>query len=87
MQTSFNPFNIEFKWTNDWYTWDHELAKREARRLRDDAYKALIKKGIKARKFTLPGQLCTKGGIGTGHPEINAVVNVYYVEYEYKIEN
>ena len=90
---SFNPVDYGFKWieqiirANDgvdygWYEFNsldaHELAKQK----RDERAKELKSSGHKIVKHTLKNQLITRGGIGSGHPEISVIVTVYEVSYD-----
>jgi len=83
-----NPADYTFEWTvptasepMGWYKWDrtiaHKLALRdrnkEARPLRENDYNPVL--------FSLRDQLITRGGIGSGHPEISLVVTVYGLNY------
>lgn len=76
-QHAFNPVDYGFVWTDDWYLFDHKYAHSCALKARNIAVKALRKSGYKVTNFTLRGQKITKGGIGSGHPEITLIVNVY----------
>lgn len=78
-QFVFNPADYNFEWTDDWYTWDADEARKVALKARNDKAKKLKAGGKKVRKFTLKNQLITRGGIGSGHPEISMVVNCYGV--------
>ena len=78
-QFIFNPADYNFEWVNDWYTWDAEAARIKALRTRNAKAKELKTAGKNTRKFTLKDQLITRGGIGSGHPEISMVVNCYGV--------
>lgn len=80
-QKTFNPANYEFRWTEDgWYEWDRKAAHSKALKARNAEAKALQAKGHKVVKSSMPNQMITRGGIGSGHPEITMCVNVYMVE-------
>lgn len=81
---SFNPADFEFQWTQDgtqygWYEWDREAAHKAAKRERDAAARAARKQGFEAKCWSNSGQLITRGGIGSGRPEIEMVVTVFHV--------
>lgn len=78
-QLMFNPADYKFEWSEDWYTWNVEEAHKQALKARNKKAKELKAAGKKTRKFTLRDQLITRGGIGSGHPEISLVVNCYGV--------
>ena len=79
-ETTFNPVDFGFEWTDDgWYRWDHRLAHAAALSARNGLARKLKKEGRPCRKFSVSSQLITKGGIGSGHPQIELVVNVYGV--------
>jgi hypothetical protein len=80
-QTIFNPAEYCFKWTTDWYTWDRKRAHSEALKARNAEAKKLRASGYHVRTWTLKDQLITRGGIGSGKPEISMVVNCYAVNY------
>jgi len=84
MQESFNPINYTFEWTDNWYKFYRESAHRKALAARNARYRELKEQGFQVRRFTIRNQLMTKGGIGTNHPQISLIVNVYYVEWEDK---
>ena len=78
MQRTFNPADFEFQWTDDgWYEWDHAEAHKMALRERNAAARTLRKEGRRVRSFSNPGQRISRGGIGSGHPHIELIVNVY----------
>ena len=80
-QRTFNPANFEFAWTADgWYTWDRTAAHSAALKARNTEAKRLQAQGKRVIKSSLPGQIITRGGIGSGHPEIDLCVTVYMVE-------
>lgn len=53
----------------------------EARKRRDIRFKELKAKGHNPRKFSLPNQLISVGGIGSGMPHNEYVVNAYGIDY------
>ena len=80
-QFSFNPVDFCFSWTADnWYEWDGEKARKEAMAARSAKAKDLQAQGLKVRKSSLSGQLITRGGIGTTHPEISHFVTVFKLD-------
>lgn len=77
-QQIFNPIDYAFSWTDDgWYTWDSKAAVKHARQARDRAVKQLKADGRTVSKFSLPGQLVRRGGIGSGKPDVEFVVTCY----------
>jgi len=83
-QQIFNPINYFFNWSNDWYQWNSKKAHEEAKRLRDKEAKRLKEEeGFKVKKFTIKNQLITRGGIGSGKPEISEIVTCYCLDYPY----
>ena len=80
-QKAFNPVNYFWTWTKDWYEWDREAAIKAARRDRDAEAKRLEARGYRVRKSSSPNQLITRGGIGSGHPQIEEIVTVYRLDY------
>lgn len=76
-QQTFNPIDYGFSWTDDWYTWDRKAGHSAALKARNAEAKRLQKAGYTVTKFTLSGQLVCRGGIGSGHPQIETVVNCY----------
>ena len=78
-QRTFNPADYTFEWTDGWYVWDSKEAHRQALKARNDTAKELKAAGKKVKKFSTRNQLITRGGIGSGHPEISMVVNCYGV--------
>ena len=86
MQHIFNPLNFGFTWTADnWYNFDHEAAHKEALKARNAMARKLRKEGHKVSCFSLPNQLVSRGGIGSGHPHIELVINSYGLN-AYKIK-
>lgn len=77
---SFNPVDYCFAWTSDgWYTWDSKAARAKALAERNAEAARLAKAGYTVRKYTVPSQRITLGGIGSGHPEVDFVVTVYFL--------
>ena len=77
MQFAFCPFDFCFEWTDTWYTWDAKEARKQALAARDAKVRELRAQNKTVTKWTLSDQLVRKGGIGTDHPEIDAVTSVY----------
>lgn len=78
MQKIFNPIDFHFEFTTDnWYSWDCEKAHKDALKERNILAKQLLSEGWAVHKFSLPKQLVSRGGIGSGHPHIEAIVNCY----------
>lgn len=78
MQLMFNPINYGFEFTPDgWYKFDRKAAHKAALSARNAKAKELRKVGKRVVLFTLADQLITRGGIGSGHPQIENVVSVY----------
>lgn len=80
IQKGFNPVNYCFKWTEDWYDWDSATGKKEAMKARNDYARELKKQGYTVKKWTLKDQLVRRGGIGSGHPDVEFWTNSYYVD-------
>ena len=80
MQKTFNPINYNWRWTEDWYEWDEETARRQALKERNAYAKKMKAQGHAVHKSTMSNQLISRGGIGSGHPHISLVVNVYMVD-------
>ena len=79
-QIIFNPIDFGFKWTNDgWYTFDSKTAQKAALKARNAFAKEEKAKGKRVSCFSLPNQLVREGGIGSGKPDVEFVVNVYGV--------
>ena len=77
-QIVFDPTDFGFEWTQDgWYKFDYKLASLAAKACRDRAVTILREQGRRVRAFTLRNQLRTLGGIGTGKPQIEEIVNCY----------
>lgn len=77
IQKMFSPLDYGFSWTENWYEWDSKSAKKIALQERNKEAKRLEREGYTVKKFTLSNQLCSRGGIGSGHPHVEFVVNVY----------
>ena len=76
-QQTFNPIDFTFTWTPDWYDWNRTQAHKQALAARNARAKKLRHQGKRVRCQTLKGQRITRGGIGSGHPQIEQVVSVY----------
>lgn len=77
-QQIFNPANFGFRFTDDgWYEFDSAAAHKAAKAARDEFAKEQKAAGRAIRKFTLPHQLISRGGIGSGKPHIELVVTCY----------
>ena len=76
-QQSFNPIDYTFEWTDDWYKFDYEESHKMALKARNAKARELRKQGHTVRCFTLKHQRVSRGGIGSGRPHIEQVVNVY----------
>jgi len=77
---SYNPANYNFTWTEDgWYAWDSKAAHAAAKAARDADARIAKASGCTVHKSASRGQRIRRGGIGTGHPEIDLVVTVYHV--------
>lgn len=76
---TFNPMDYGFSWTADgWYAWDRKAGHSAALKARNTEVKRLRATGFRCFKSSSAGQLITRGGIGSGHPQIEAVVTVYH---------
>ena len=80
-QKLFNPVDYCFEWIYGWYTWNSKAAHTIARSARDQLAKELKQQGYTAHRFAIRNQLITRGGIGSGHPEVSFYVTVYGVNY------
>ncbi len=79
-QRIFDPISFGFIWTDDgWYSWDSKAAHKAARQARDKAAREFKAEGKSVKKFSLPGQLVRRGGIGSGKPDVEFVVTAYGV--------
>jgi len=68
----------KFEWTpDDWY----KLTPINAVHTRNVRIKELKAKGYNPTKFSLGGQLLSKGGIGSGKPHIEYFTKVYGINY------
>lgn len=76
-QQTFNPSNYNFNWTDNWYEWDRKIAHKEALKARNLCVKLHKASGLTVTTFSLPNQLITRGGIGSGNPQIEMYVTVY----------
>jgi len=76
-QQTFNPINFGFRWVGDWYEFDSEAAHKAALAARNAEAKRLRAAGLSVSVWTNRGQLITRGGIGSGHPQIENIVTVY----------
>lgn len=88
-ENSFNPINYTFKWMTvvgnpyGWYEFDSAEAHRQAKADRDASARALRTNGFtNVKKHSLKNNLMKRGGIGSGHPEIEELVTVYNVSWE-----
>jgi hypothetical protein len=80
-QQTFNPADFAFSWTPDgWYQWNRDAAHKAAMQARNAEAKRLRAKGCRVIRTSLPGQLISRGGIGSGHPHIEMFVTCYMVE-------
>jgi hypothetical protein len=78
IELKWNPIDLFFRWTIDgWYEFDRKAAHKAALAARNTEARRLRAAGKTVRTWTVGGQLITKGGIGSGHPQIEEVVNVY----------
>ena len=80
-QMSFNPVDYGFEWKGDWYCFDSEMAHKKAKEERDVEAKRLRSEGYRIKKYSERNQLITRGGIGSGHPQIEEIVTVYMLLY------
>lgn len=81
-QIAFSPIDYGFKFTADgWYQFDSAAAHKAAMKARNARAKELRAAGYQVRAFTMSGQLITRGGIGSGKPQIEVVVSCYYLNY------
>ena len=77
-QQIYDPIDYGFEFTTDgWYKFNRIEASKLALKARNQAAKQYKANGFKVRAFTLSNQLRTMGGIGSNHPEISVIVNVY----------
>lgn len=81
-QFTFSPIDYHFQWTTEsdgrgWYSWDRMAGKKAAMQARNEAMKAAKLAGRTVKAFSIPDQLVSKGGIGSGNPHVEFVVTVY----------
>ncbi len=77
-QATYNPIDFCFAWTEDgWYSWDGKAAHKAALAARNAEARKLRKEGRQVFTFSLPDQLISRGGIGSGRPHIEHFVTVY----------
>lgn len=76
-QQTFNPIDYTWNWTATWYAWNRTEAHKQALAARNAEAKKLRQQGKRVHCQTLKGQRITRGGIGSGHPQIEQVVSVY----------
>lgn len=76
-QQTFNPINFGFRFVGDWYEFDSAAAHKAALKARNAEAKRLRAAGMTVRVWAHPGSLITRGGIGSGHPQIENIVTVY----------
>ena len=77
MQRTFNPADFGFEWTDGWYKFDYEAARKQALATRNQEAKRLRGRGYSVKVFTLKNQLMSMGGIGSGQPHITQYVSIY----------
>lgn len=78
-QELFDETAEHFGWEGDWYRWDPKAAQKSALKARNARAKELERAGYKVSKFSLGNQLLRRGGIGSGHPDIEIVVKCYVI--------
>ena len=79
-QRIYNPIDFGFQWTDDgWYDFDRKAAQSAALKARNAYVKQAKAQGKQVSTFSLPNQLITRGGIGSGKPQIEVIVNCYGV--------
>ena len=74
---TFNPLDYGFRWTCEWYVYDGKPAEKAALAARNAMARHLRKEGRTVHTGSLGKQLVTKGGIGTGRPQIELIVPIY----------
>ncbi len=79
IQESFCPVDFGFMWAGDWYEWDYQAGREAAKVARNVRAKELKMAGYTVKCSTSPNQLITRGGIGSGHPQIEHVVTCYVI--------
>ena len=77
IQQTFCPLDYGFEFTADWYEFDRKTASKKAMAERNAEAKKLRKDGWKVRCFSMPNQLVSRGGIGSGNLHIEEWVTVY----------
>lgn len=77
----FNPIDYKFRWTESGYEWDAKAAHEEARKdwLAMDA--ELREDGLNPDKIIRYNVVITRGGHGTGRPEVTVTVTLYVLAY------
>jgi hypothetical protein len=81
-QKLYSPIDYGFRWVGDWYEFDTKAATAAARKARDARFNELKRLGQSPRKFSLGMQRITRGGIGSGHPEVDFVLPCYGLNYD-----
>ncbi len=82
MQKTFNPVDFGFKWTDGWYEFNVNESSKLARKARDKRANELKKAGgHTVKKWSMPNQRITMGGMNHNQPEITVTVTVYCLEY------
>lgn len=83
LQESFCPLDYGFCWTADgWYTFPYKEAHKAALAARNLMAKKLRAAGWKVTPYTHRNQLMSMGGIGSGNPHIELIVNCYGLNAE-----
>jgi hypothetical protein len=80
-QRIFDGIEFGFRWVGDWYEYDGKIAEKTALRARNELFSQLKAQGRAPRKFRLPMQLRSMGGIGSGRPHIELHTKAYGVEW------
>ncbi len=78
---TFNPVDYNFRWTEDWYEFDSVAATLAAKKARDNEARQLRSEGLSIKCESFRNQFITRGGVGSGHPEVNFLVTVYTVSW------
>lgn len=79
-QIFINPIDYGFEWTDDgWYSFDRKSSTSKALKARNATAKQLTAQGKNVRCWSMPNQLITRGGIGSGKPQIQVIVNVFCI--------
>lgn len=81
-QDIFDGVRENFRWVEKetgsyWYKFDEEKARKSALRDRNEVAKEYKANGWNVRRWSLRGQVITRGGIGTPYPGITIVVTAY----------